>query len=461
VQDPPAPGAAQPDGAAQERGEVPQDPAVEDGVPAGSEAAGAAAVGSAVLDTADEVDWFAGSLSLRYIGRWTGDDSDHKVYATLSSQIGDPEQHDVTGYFMGRVVGNLERGGAVFGDIIDTWDSDVVAYVYDAYADVHSVSGLSRLRIGRQWLTDTPEQAFFDGAHVETEELGDTTIQLGVYGGSSTRLYESSQSGDWIVGGYAQATPWTRGRVRVDYMYMEDEERLGTNQNDLLGIGFWQGVTNEIQFELEHTLLEWRSRDVRSRVNFYDAEADLMVQVSYYQLLTTLKDLVNELDPFFNAMNELFPYYQFGAMLSKGFGEHVTVEGGGDVRRVDDEGDIGQFNRDYERFYANLRFHDVLFDGFSATLMSDLWYANGRDTRTFGFDLSQELSEPLTASVGSYYSLFKYDMFTNSERDDVRTYYVRLEHETTESLTLDIAYEFEDNDIDEFHTLRLRGVWRF
>ena len=42
------------------------------------------------------------------------------------------------------------------------------------------------------------------------------------------------------------------------------------------------------------------------------------------------------------------------------------------------------------------------------------------------FTLSREMSEKLKLSFGSYYSLYKYDLFLVSERDDVRTYYLRL-----------------------------------
>jgi hypothetical protein len=93
--------------------------------------------------------------------------------------------------------------------------------------------------------------------------------------------------------------------------------------------------------------------------------------------------------------------------------------------------------------------------------MGDVWYSDGRDVRSFGFDASRPLWSGWSGSVGSYYSLYKYDMFTNTERDDVRTYYLRVGQEVRDGLSFDLGYELENNDIDDFHTLRLRGVWRF
>ena len=223
----------------------------------------------------------------------------------------------------------------------------------------------------------------------------------------------------------------------------------------------WQGLGDDLRAEGGYTRLDDRDRDVQGRLVYADAEGDWMARLSYYQLLETQLDLVNELDPYYNALLELFPYTQIGAMVSRGLGEHVALDLGFDVRRVQDDDDVGQFNRDYERGYANLRLNDVLWDDLSVSLLSDLWYSDERDVRSFGFDFSRPVFSGWSGSVGSYFALYKYDMFTNTERDDVRTYYVRLGREIGDELSFDFGYEFEENEIDDFHTLRVRGVWRF
>ena len=71
------------------------------------------------------------------------------------------------------------------------------------------------------------------------------------------------------------------------------------------------------------------------------------------------------------------------------------------------------------------------------------------------------LGARLDGSIGSSYSLYKYDYFANDERDDVQTYYVRLDCKATESFDADLAYEFEDTNSNDFQTLRVGLTWRF
>ena len=66
-----------------------------------------------------------------------------------------------------------------------------------------------------------------------------------------------------------------------------------------------------------------------------------------------------------------------------------------------------------------------------------------------------------TASLRTFYSLSKFDLFSNSERDDVRTWFVRLRHKVSRALVLEGDYELEDNDFDEYHRLRLGVTWNF
>ncbi len=402
-----------------------------------------------------------GRLSMRYVGRFAGSSSDHKLYTTLSADVGDPQRDDATFHFMGRLVANLERGDAEFADILDTWNGDVVGFLYDAFVDLHRQEGLRRVRLGRQWLADTPVQVFLDGIHVESEPALGLDLVLGAFGGASARLYESSQQGDWAAGAYAEARPWEGSRVRLDYLYLEDQPRFGAAENELASARIWQGLGAGLRAEAGYTRLDDQDRDVEGRLTYADPEGAWLARLSFYQLLETQGDLVNELDPYYTSVLELYPYTQMGALVSRGLGERFDLDLGVDVRRVQDDDDVGDFNRDYERGYANLRIEDAVFDGLTIALMSDVWHADGRDVRSFGFDASRPLWTNWTGSIGSYYALYKYDMFTNTERDDVRTYYLRIGQRVGEGLSFDFGYELENNEIDDFHTLRLRGVWRF
>lgn len=405
-----------------------------------------------------------GLLQTRYWARWTSDDSDHDLYATLTLDIGNAEEHKVTGRFMGRIVGDLdgsEPDGSPFYSVNDVGEGAVSGYVYDAYVDVHRVDVLSRLRIGRQTIWDTPELAFLDGVSAETEEFGAMEAQFGAYAGISTHLYESSHSGDWMLGAYAQGRPWAGGRLRLDWMHLEDETLVSEHQDDLYAARYWQKVARKVDLEAGYSRIESRDRDVRGRVAFNEPAADLMVQATYYQLLRTQKDLVIELDPYYETLREYYPFWQVGGMVAKGLGEHLDLQVGVDVRRVRDESDIGTNNRDYERYYGTGTLQDIGTEGLYLSVTADYWQSEDEDIETLSGDLGYRLDAKWDASVGTYYSLYKYDLFTADERDHVRTYFAKVRHKASADLTLDLWYELEDDDFDTYHTLRLGGTWRF
>ena len=43
----------------------------------------------------------------------------------------------------------------------------------------------------------------------------------------------------------------------------------------------------------------------------------------------------------------------------------------------------------------------------------------------------------------------------------MRTWFGRVRHRLANGLQLDLGYEFEQDDSDDFHTLRLATTWRF
>lgn len=432
--------------------EPPEPPAPVTGAPpAAPVAAGTEATGAPIV---------RGQLRSRYFLRWNDDQSDNDLFTTLSIDLGDSERHDVTAHLMGRVTYDFDGRDATFASINDSYDGAFDELLYDAWVDVHRLRGLSRLRIGRQSISDTPVFAWFDGVHATSEEIGGVKLQFGAYFGSSTHLYEASKSGDLTAGGYTQLRPWSTGRVRVDYMYFEDDARFRGHRDGLLGVGFWQDLGKALQFDGLYSRVEGRDRDARARFSYRLPEHGLFVQASYYRLLQSQGDLVLELDPYFNSLNELQPYDQWSLLLSKTLGEKLTVQAAGDLRRVADSSDIGVYNRDFDHYYGTAVLSDVIASGLSFSGTVDLWESNGQLLKSFGADGSYRFGKS-TVSLGTYYSLYKFDLFTNTERDHVRTYFFRLRHATSDAVTLEGDYEYEDTDFAGFHRLRLGVTWRF
>jgi hypothetical protein len=404
-----------------------------------------------------------GMLSTRYRGRWSGDDSDNDIFQVVALDYGDPLRDRTSASIMGRVSADLDGrtdGSTSLISLEDTYDSAVQGELYYAYATLRDRGPFEVVRAGRQWLHDTPEFAWFDGLYLESHEYGGSRLRGAAYGGASVHPYESSTEGDGLAGGWLEAWPWEQGRARVDYMHAEDETLLGSHANDLLGIGLWQHFGNSVSAELQHTRIDGEARDLRAAASWLSSEQDLSVNFSYYQLLETQGELALEFDPFFAALHELFPYNEARLSVSKGFGTSLRADAGVDLRRVRESGDIGEFNRDFDRGFLTLVFPELLPEKIVLSATGDWWNASGSDITSGGAELSRAWNR-LEAAAGSYYALFQYDWSTGEERDEVRVWYLRLRWKGAHDLDHEVRYEYDDDDFQNVQSLRWVSTWHF
>jgi len=411
-----------------------------------------------------EAPWIRGQLSARYRGRWRPGEDDHDLTATLSLDAGDADRDRWTYHFLGSGFADLDGHSApseaLFG-LEDTYQSAVQGRVYDAYADVHGAGLVERVRLGRQLDHDTPALAWFDGVSLVADAGGDHRLGGGLYGGVPVHAYESSPEGDLLGGLWAEARPWKEGRVRLDWMHIEDDYLARDHEEDLAGVSLWQNLGGAVRLEGGYTMLDGDDRDVRAAATVMTPGGDLVVRAFFYKLLETQRSQAIETDPFYDSLQELFPYEQARLLVSGNLGEVAVLQGGIDLRRVEDDGDVGQFNRDFDRTFVNATVLEGLPLDLEATLSWDLYDSDDTDTRVLGADLTRPFGEETEASIGTYYGLFKYDLLLNQEREDVRTWYLRLRKRLDERTRLDLSYEYEDDDLDDYQTLRVGTTWRF
>jgi len=407
-----------------------------------------------------------GTLSLRYRGRAAGSDHDHDLRGFLSLDVADPDTTWIRGHVQARA--DLDLDGhdddSVFQDLSDTWDSSLTAKLYLAWAEIDlgpdGDGSQGTLRLGRQSDPRLPEVLRMDGVAWTSRPYGGKDVVVGVYGGIPAHLYESSPEGDRSFGAWIEGLPWSGGRTRFDWMHLEDEELLGEENDDLFSLALWQDVGRAWRLEGEHTRIESDARDLRLRALYRAPEGGTQVRVAYYELLETQRRRVQELDPFYDALLDYFPFRQGSVSVSQELGSHAVLDVGYDVRRVDDAGDVGEFNRDWERYYATATLLDVVADGLSVSLTGDRWNDDQRDIGSLGADVSYD-QETWRGSLGTYFALYKYELLELDEREDVRTYYVRGTRELDENLRLELGYELEDDDFETYHILRGGLLWRF
>ena len=422
-------------------------------------APGAAEDGAGGEDT-----WLRGRVSARYRGRWRGGEEDHDLTTTLALEGGESPSDTWTFSFLGSLFADLDGladpDQRLFG-LNDTWDHALLGRVYHAFAERRGSGELGRVRLGRQHDWETPEQAWFDGVTLVAGELAPGEPELGLYGGIPVHTYESSPEGDLLFGAWAELLPWKGARARIDWMHVEDEYLARDHENDLAALGLWQRLGRRLRVEAGYTNLDGDSRDVRAAANWVSEDGELALRVRYDRLLEAQRSQALETDPFYDSLQELFPYEQVRASLAKQWGERLRLEGGLDFRQVDDEDDKGLFNRDFDRTFLNATWLEGLPLELQATLTFDRYDSGGIETRVLGGDLTRQFGRRTRASLGTYYGLYEYDVFNNSEREDVRTWYLRVRRELSERTRLDLRYEYEDDDLDDYHTVRVGTTWSF
>ena len=407
-----------------------------------------------------------GWLALQYWGRFAGSENDHDLFGSMALDFGDPAVDRISGYLYGRVAWDIDDFDGddpdPFHSLQDTHDQQLTGDVFEAYVDINRLESLELVRAGRQQVYDTPETAWFDGVRLETKHRGETKFQLGVYGGLPVHLYESSSSGDVIFGSWLEGRPWKGGRWRLDWMHIEDERMLDEAENDLFSLGLWQAVGQRTNLQALFTRLEGENRDLKLSGTWFDQGKDLVVRGTYYGLLETQRDLVIEFDPYFEVLREYHPFHQVGFTASKGLGTHLLAELGADIRALMDSGDESDFNHEFQRYHLTLA-HRGAFgrEGLTLSLTGDLWEDDDLETRSWGADVTDALRKDLSWSAGTYYALYKDDLLADEEREDVRTWYLKLRKRQGREIAYQVGYEFEDTEFEEFQTLRLGVTWHF
>jgi hypothetical protein len=407
-----------------------------------------------------------GSVATRYRGRWTEGEHDHDLYATGSLSLGDPTRNAWTGYVLGEGALDLDGrspagGQSTFFSLQDTYDGALTGRLYAAYVDYHESGWFDDLRLGRQSIYETPTVAWFDGLRADTRAISDLKLKFGAYGGVAVYPYETFDHQNAIGGVYSEMQPWKGAHARFDWMYLADDKMFGFSSANLIGLSLGQTFGPYFRFDGNGTLLDGKSRDYTLKASWNLPDEDLSLQASFYQLVQAQMALPLQIDPFFETLMTQFPYYQGRLMASKGFGDRVNLQGGFDIRRVTEQGDVGEFNRDFEHGFLTGTLSNTLPLALDLSVTGDLWYSTGDDITTWGVDLSRKFGARWGASIGSYFSLFKYDLFENHEHQDVRTYYATLRFKQAATVW-DLRYEYEDDPgFGYFQTLRLGATWSF
>jgi hypothetical protein len=107
---------------------------------------------------------------------------------------------------------------------------------------------------------------------------------------------------------------------------------------------------------------------------------------------------------------------------------------------------------------------DPFVDRLSISLTGEQWKAGPQRVNSTGADVSYAFKSGRRSpklSVGSYYSLYKYDYYISlGERTNVRTYYVKAAYPFAQRYAVNGSYELE-RGLEDYKTAKLGIRYEF
>jgi hypothetical protein len=403
-------------------------------------------------------DWLEslhGGIRTLYRSRWTGDASDSDLFNSLNLRAGNPDKDLFSGSASGRFQSDLDgdrhvEGFSPFDSLSDSYRRATTGQVHTAYVDITNPWPGVRARAGRQILDELPEALPLDGACASIDVSKEVT--LAAFGGRPVNYFESSPEGDRMFGGWIEARPWTRGRARLEYLHLEDENTFGLFRDDLIGLMFEHGEGPWL-FNGRATVLESEAHDITLRGSAGYPESGLTVDLKAYYLFEQQQALSYGLDGFAVFLLPIEPYYQFSLGVSQEVSEHFGADIAVTARQLEDPGDEGAYNHEFSRWGATGRSRDWPAKGWSVSITGDFWQTRSDDFWTAGGAVTWEVTESFKADLASSYTLYTIDALTGEERERVRSISVGLKWKAKPGVTADTRFTAEENDVDSFRTV--------
>lgn len=469
AEDEPTPPAASPAASAAEAADAVAEASAADVVPEAVPAPAPAVPAAPAAAPRDEargpgprVDGF---LDVRYRVHFTDDltrdESDQDLYTTLHVR-GRGGRHVSFG-FLGSLDADIDGSSRVdlFGDLGNTWSENVHGYLYKAYVDIERYGILRRARIGRQVLDAEFLPVRFDGvlAEIQRHRLG-----FEAYAGVPAHLAEEAPRGDWAAGAAAYyRLPWLA--LRLDYVHVTDRRAASDRRDDdLVQLSATWLALDAVRVSGRAATFEGRSQFVAAAVALRHDPLDLSATLSAESRLGSWRDFSVEFSPLDEVIGRLEDYWQVAATVTKGFGEHVSLSAGAQVRRLVDLGDEGPFNHEFQRYFATAVVRDLGGCRDLAISGTGGLYVDGGDhLLDLGLDVSKKVAwrGDWTFRVGTAYLLYEVTPLTLDERERVRVAYGRVEWtpEVLESgpfwdeapFRLHLGYRVEWDDEETYH----------
>ncbi len=412
-----------------------------------------------------------GYFSTRYVYRTAtspdGRVSDKDVFADLRIDVARPKDDRYEFHFLGSVRSDLDGNQdpslfSPFEGVADTYGARTTGILYEAYVTLNGGNALlaTKARIGRQSGT-RDELVVFDGLAVDA---GGEKWDLTLYGGPAVHYYEVNKhwGDDTVAGAGIDYRPVPEAGMSVDYLQVKDEQAFfpedTTRYDRLLSLKAWQRFGMFTRVTEKYRFLDGDPRDLSLKAVTTWQAADLAASVNYFRQFRTQNELSNDLSLFYDVLGRSAPYQSCDIKVRKFFADRVAVDLGYFKRQLLDTADEGPFNKEYRRSFLDAELMDLFLANLSWTLLAEQWESQGRSYGAVGTDLSYKIKKnkkEARISIGTNYSLYKYDYYTElGLRERVRTYYLTAKYPLSGGLALNGGYEYE-HGIENYQTLRM------
>lgn len=353
-----------------------------------------------------------------------------------------------------------------FREIADAYKDSTVGWLYEAYIELAEIGALKSVRIGRQTVLEM-DAISLDGALAELE-AGKFTFTA--FGGRPANLYEDPDytERDTLAGGLITYQALKCLSLGVGYLGLHDKVLLLNDQEATLNesLVLFKGnfkPMRGLNFSAEGWVADGEFRDASLLGLYRNYDLDLVVKAMYRGQFVDREDEPLGESSFGLLLGSIKPYHMGSLNVYKGLGERFGVELGAVSRMLADDNDESTFNHFYQRYMGSVFLYNLPFRRSELVLGVDWWVATGTDieSQSYRGEFAQRFGKRGKIKAGVTYDLFKIDIDTGNEEEDVYTYYVGALLPLGKHLYIGADYIFEDGSIREIDTIKARVGYEF
>ncbi|MBU0991134.1 MAG: hypothetical protein KJ737_01465 [Proteobacteria bacterium] len=422
-------------------------------------------------------DALSGSVMLKYMFRKNSDQSEtfHRLLQSAALTFKPVSYETIELNVSGDLYINPGPGNE--GSIWDTYD-DKDAFVYEAYASFNQTMPFVNIKAGRHYVS-YQFPVHIDGVSAAipfSEEQG----LFYMYAGKDVDLYGFEDGIDGTPIG-AGMTTFLGEKTELGMEYLQIREEKDDTETDNKSKETYRQSSFSFKRYLDTGKAGATLKTFDNNIESVKLSAaispvtmeNVQITVSYFRQFIEVEQKPSALSPFLSLLGSIKPYQEMSFQISKGFErKNLVIWGGGDWRDLLEDNNDSSFNHSYFHAYLALEKSEFFLKDLCLFVQADSWQSmieqsvieeDRSDKRivTCGGELEYQFSGKTRFGVGSYYSLYKYDYYSDlNEKTDVYSTFAKIKFVPADSIRLNVEYQLDIYDIKE-HSVTITTEWQF